>query len=55
VQSEHRLGSMGTPDRIEIKGQPIFLCCKSCRKKALADPDRTLATVKALKEKAASP
>jgi hypothetical protein len=28
---------------------------KSCRKKALADPDKTLAKVKELKEKAAGP
>src|SRR5947209_3884450 len=21
------LGTMGKPDRIEIKGQPVFLCC----------------------------
>jgi hypothetical protein len=27
----------------------VFLCCKGCEKKALADPDRTLAKVKELK------
>jgi hypothetical protein len=54
VQTGHRLGTMGTPEKVEVKGQPVFLCCESCRKKALADPDKTLSQVKALKEKAAS-
>jgi hypothetical protein len=55
VASANRLGSMGTPDKVEVNGQTVFLCCKSCRRKALADPDKTLAKVKALKERAASP
>jgi hypothetical protein len=54
IQTKNRLGSMDAPVKIEVKGEPVFLCCESCRKKALADPDKTLATVKALKEKAAS-
>ena len=44
---------VGTPVKVMVKDQPVFLCCKSCRKKALADPDKTLAKVKQLKEKAA--
>jgi len=42
VLPKSRLGSMGTPVRIEIKGQPVFLCCEACRDEALADPDATL-------------
>jgi hypothetical protein len=53
VQDEDRLGSMGTPLKLMIKGQPVFLCCKGCRKQALADPDATLAKVEELKKKAA--
>jgi hypothetical protein len=53
IQDEERLGEMGTPVKVMVKGQPVFLCCKSCRKKALADPDKTLAKAKQLKEKAA--
>jgi hypothetical protein len=49
IESENRLGVMGTPIKIMMKDQPVFLCCKGCRKKALADPDRTLAKVKELK------
>jgi hypothetical protein len=51
VEDEKRLGSMGTPIKIIVKDQPAFLCCKSCQKKALADPDKTLAKVDELKVK----
>jgi hypothetical protein len=53
IQTEERLGGMGTPVKVMVKGQPVFLCCKGCRKEALAQPDKTLAKVKELKEKAA--
>jgi hypothetical protein len=33
-------------------GQPVFLYCKSCRKKVLADPNKTLAKVEKLRAKA---
>ena len=39
------LGSMGMPPKLTLKGEPVFLCCESCRKKAEADPDKTLAAV----------
>jgi hypothetical protein len=52
VQNDERLGSMGKPVKIMVKDQPVFLCCKNCKKKALANPDKTLAKVKELKEKA---
>lgn len=55
VQTGNRLGVMGVPVKIVIKGQPIWLCCADCREKALADPDKTLAQAKELKAKAAGP
>lgn len=42
VMGESRLGSMGTPVKIEIKGQTVFLCCDGCRETALEDPSATL-------------
>jgi uncharacterized protein (TIGR03000 family) len=45
------LGTLGVPEKIMLKGQPVFLCCKDCIEKAKADPDKTLAQVKELKEK----
>jgi hypothetical protein len=51
IEDENRLGEMGVPIKLTIKGQPVFLCCKGCKKDALAHPDQTLAKVKELKEK----
>jgi hypothetical protein len=49
-----RLGEMGEPIRLTVKGKdgtegPVFVCCKGCKRKALADPDKTLAKVAELK------
>jgi outer membrane murein-binding lipoprotein Lpp len=52
VNNDERLGSMGPPLKLDIKGQPVFVCCKGCKKKAEADPDKTLAKVEELKAKA---
>lgn len=53
--SDERLGtpSMGTPVKIMVKTEPVFLCCKTCTRSALEDADKTLAKVKELKENAA--
>ena len=51
ITTDDRLGTMGAPIKIELKGQPVFLCCKSCKKKADADQDKTLAKVEELKAK----
>lgn len=53
VMMDSRLGSMGTPIKIAVNGQPVFLCCSGCQKKALANPDKTLAAVESLKAKVA--
>lgn len=49
VEEENRLGSMGKPFKVMVKEQPVFLCCKGCQRKALADPEKTLAKVRELK------
>lgn len=49
--SEEPLGSMGTPIKLIIKDEPVFVCCKGCDKKAKSDPDKTLAKVTELKAK----
>ena len=54
VQTDERLGSMGPPIKLEVKGQPVFVCCKACQKKAEKDPDATVAKVEELKAKARS-
>ena len=49
VNEKGRLGSMGKPYKIEIDGQPVFLCCDGCEKDALKDRQATLAKVEKLK------
>jgi YHS domain-containing protein len=49
VMTDSLLGSMGTPIKIDIKGRPVFLCCKGCKTKAMNDPEATLAAVAELK------
>jgi hypothetical protein len=48
VMEEGRLGSMGAPVAIEIKGKTVFLCCKGCKEEALADPGATLKMIEEL-------
>lgn len=48
VLEKSRLGSMGPPVKLMIDGQPVFLCCSSCREMALKNPQKTLEKVKAL-------
>ena len=52
INSTDRLGEMGPPIQVMLKGQPVFLCCKGCEKTALKDPDKTLAKVEELKARA---
>ena len=52
VSTDERLGGMGVPIKLDIQGQPVFICCKGCKRKAEADPAATLAKVEELKAKA---
>ena len=42
-------GSMGVPLKLDVKGQPVFVCCGGCKSRALKNPDEILATVATLK------
>jgi len=48
VVTEEPLGSMGVPIKVMVEGKPVFVCCKGCEKKAIADPEKTLAKVEEL-------
>ncbi|MFO0789708.1 MAG: hypothetical protein U0805_09630 [Pirellulales bacterium] len=37
------LGVMGTPKKLDVKGQAVFICCEGCEEKLLANPDEYLA------------
>jgi uncharacterized protein (TIGR03000 family) len=55
VQEGVRLGSMGVPVKVLVKGQPVFLCCTGCEDKAKANPDQALEKVRKSKAKKAAP
>src|SRR5262249_51929681 len=48
IQPANQVGAIGTPVKVMLKGQPVFLCCKDCAEKAQEYPDKTLAKVKEL-------
>lgn len=51
VQDGVRLGSMGQPVKMTLKGKDVYLCCPGCRDEALKDPDKTLKTAEQNKDK----
>lgn len=58
VMPDTKLGEMGEPVKVMVKDksgaeQPVFVCCKGCKRKALADPEATLAKVAELRAAAA--
>lgn len=50
VMDDSPLGSMGTPVKIMIDGQPVFLCCEGCEDAAREKAQETLLRVKQLKQ-----
>ncbi|MBD3675672.1 MAG: efflux RND transporter periplasmic adaptor subunit [Planctomycetaceae bacterium] len=40
--TEMKLGSMGVPQKVMVKGQPVFICCEGCREGLLEEPDTNL-------------
>jgi hypothetical protein len=50
-KSGMRLGSMGTPVKLMLKGEPVFICCSSCKEEVDKDPDAALKKVGANKKK----
>jgi uncharacterized protein (TIGR03000 family) len=49
VQDRIKLGAMGVPVKVMLKGKPVFLCCSACRKRADSNPEGALARAKELK------
>jgi multidrug efflux pump subunit AcrA (membrane-fusion protein) len=45
-----RLGSMGVPVKVLLKGQAVFLCCRACEADARDNPDKTLVATEKLKQ-----
>ncbi|MBN8624769.1 MAG: hypothetical protein J0M17_04685 [Planctomycetes bacterium] len=50
-EPESKLGSMGVPLKVSVNGRDVFVCCDSCTKHALENPEKTLAVVDGLRAK----
>ena len=48
--AEQRLGSMGTPQKVDVDGTTVFICCEGCRERLLKEPDKYLAKLAAFSE-----
>jgi len=44
--SGEKLGAMGKPVKVTVKGQTVFLCCSGCEDDLKKDPDKYLAKLK---------
>lgn len=42
IDQDSPLGTMGPILKVNVKGQPVFLCCKGCETEAKTHPDETL-------------
>jgi YHS domain-containing protein len=41
--SGEMLGTMGAPQKIDVNGKDVWICCDGCKDKLLADPEKYLA------------
>ncbi|KAA1258219.1 hypothetical protein LF1_07350 [Rubripirellula obstinata] len=44
--SGEMLGTMGAPEKVDVNGKSVWICCDGCKDKLLADPEKYLAKVK---------
>jgi hypothetical protein len=44
-----RLGEMGRPYLVSVRGESIFVCCKNCVRAAQNEPDQALAKIRDLR------
>lgn len=47
--TEMRLGSMGTPIKMRLKDQDVFICCEGCRSSMENEPDKYLQMIEQYK------
>ena len=41
--SGEMLGTMGVPEKVDVNGRSVWICCDGCKDKLLADPETYLA------------
>ncbi|MEM8668018.1 MAG: hypothetical protein AAGG48_10910 [Planctomycetota bacterium] len=42
---DEALGGMGAPQKVNVNGKSVYICCAGCAKKLIADPDKYLAVL----------
>lgn len=42
---DKELGGMGTPQKVNVQGKAVFICCGGCADKLLAEPEKYLAVL----------
>jgi hypothetical protein len=53
ILKDSRLGSMGTPIKLSLAGETVFLCCSGCKGQAAANPEQTAARARELRAQSA--
>lgn len=43
--SGEMLGTMGAPEKVDVDGQPVWICCDGCKDRLLESPEEYLATL----------
>jgi hypothetical protein len=46
IMPDVRLGENAVPIKVQLKGEPVFVCCENCAKLARDEPEKTLEWVK---------
>lgn len=41
--SDEMLGTMGTPEKVDVNGKSVWICCDGCKEKLVANPGKYLA------------
>lgn len=44
--SNAMLGSMGAPQKVDVQGTPVWICCEGCREELLANSEKYVAKLK---------
>ena len=44
--SDEMLGTMGAPQKVDVNGQMVWICCEGCEDRLLANPEEYLAKLK---------
>jgi Cu(I)/Ag(I) efflux system membrane fusion protein len=50
ILPDSRLGTMGVPVKLDVRGEPVFVCCSACKAGAFENPEQTLTQVHKLKQ-----